>query len=276
MNAFEEVWLIAAREVRKSIRSAKGLVMVIISLLGGLGTALLLQKLRSMDEANIPPEQLQALQETLLEKKYGDADMAHYLSKAPPVLLAMLLMTVWLAPLLIAVLSFDGISGEIQHRTVRYWTVRSRRLSYFFGKFLGLWGVVSIITLVMHALIWIIAIARGGTMPGETFMWGLRFWLVTLPICAAWSGLATLIGSQFKVPIIALLVICATFFALWILDAVGEVGEIKALTYVYPNTYDSWLLSPKFDRVALGALICMAIGLFTTGAGGFLFARRDV
>ena len=154
MNVFQETGLIAAREIRKNIRSAKGLVMVIISLLGGVATSLLLQKLRAMDEAQISPEQLHALQQAMLEKKYGDLEMAKYLASAPPVLLALLLATVWLNPGLVAVMGFDGISGELQHRSVRYWTVRSRRVSYFAGKFLGLWAVISIVTFVMHALIW--------------------------------------------------------------------------------------------------------------------------
>jgi ABC-type transport system involved in multi-copper enzyme maturation permease subunit len=278
MNVFQETGLIAAREIRKNIRSAKGLVMVIISLLGGVATSLLLQKLRAMDEAQISPEQLHALQQAMLEKKYGDLEMAKYLASAPPVLLALLLATVWLNPGLVAVMGFDGISGELQHRSVRYWTVRSRRVSYFAGKFLGLWAVISIVTLVMHALIWGLTMVKssGGMAPADTLLWGIRFWAVTLPISAAWCGIATLIGSQFRAPMIALLVTFATFFVLWICDAIGEVGNIKALTYIYPNTYDAWLLSPKFDKVALGALICMAFGVVTTGAGTFLFTRRDV
>jgi ABC-type transport system involved in multi-copper enzyme maturation permease subunit len=278
MNAFQETGLIVAREIRKNIRSVKGLVMFIISLLGGAATALVLTWARRLDEAQISPEQLRAAQEALLEKKYGDADMAKYLAGAPPVLLALLLMTVWLAPLLVAVMGFDGVSGELQHRTVRYWTVRSRRVSYFAGKFLGLWAVVSIVTLVMHSLIWGLTIFKssGGMPPFEVLSWGVRFWAVTVPISAAWCGIATLIGSQFRSPMIALLVICAVFFSLFVVMAIGLVGDIKQLTYIYPNTYDSWLLSPKLDRVALGALICMAFGVVTTGAGTFLFARRDV
>ncbi|MDB4997479.1 MAG: hypothetical protein JWM74_4911 [Myxococcaceae bacterium] len=278
MNVFQETGLIAAREIRKNIRSAKGLVMVIISMLGGVATALLLQKLRAMDEAQISPEQLHALQQAMLEKKYGDLEMAKYLASAPPVLLALLLATVWLNPGLVAVMGFDGISGELQHRSVRYWTVRSRRVSYFAGKFLGLWAVISIVTFVMHALIWGLTMwnNKGGMPPADTLLWGIRFWAVTLPISAAWCGIATLIGSQFRAPMIALLVTFATFFVLWICDAIGEIGNIKFLTYLYPNTYDAWLLSPKFDKVALGALICMAFGVVTTGAGTFLFTRRDV
>ena len=276
MHAFEEIWLIAGREIRKNLRSAKGLVIVAISILGGIATALLLMKLRALDEGKISAEQMKEMQEAALTKKYGDEAMGHYLADAPPVLLGMLLLTVWLVPLLIAIIGFDSISGELQHRSVRYWAVRSRRGSYYAAKVLGLFVVVSSITLLMHALVWGVTISRGGAEAANVLTWGFRFWIVTLPIIAAWSGLAQLVASQFRTPIIAFLVTCASFFVLWIMDAVGEVGEIKWLTRLYPNSYDAWLLSPKLDHAAYGVAACATFALASTAIGAFLFARRDV
>jgi ABC-type transport system involved in multi-copper enzyme maturation permease subunit len=276
VTTVEEVWLISGREIRKNLRSVKGLVIVAISILGGIATALLLMKLRQIDEGKISPEQLRELQEAALTKKYGDEAMGKYLADAPPVLLGMLLLTVWLVPLLIAIIGFDSISGELQHRSVRYWAVRSRRGAYYTAKVLGLWVVVSSITLLMHALVWGVTLQRGGIEPGVLLSWGFRFWLVTLPIIAAWCGLAQLVASQFRTPIIAFLVTCASFFVLWIMDAVGEVGEIKWLTRLYPNSYDAWLLSPKFDHAAYGILACTGFAVISTVLGAFLFARRDV
>lgn len=276
MNVLEEVWLIAGREIRKNLRSAKGLVIVAISILGGIATALLLMKLRAIDEGKISVEQMKELQESALTKKYGDEAMGHYLADAPPVLLGMLLLTVWLAPLLIAIIGFDSISGELQHRSVRYWAVRSRRGAYYAAKVLGLWVIVSAIVLLMHSLVWSVTVWRGGVEPGFVMSWGFRFWLVTLPIIAAWCGLAQLVASQFRTPIIAFLVTCASFFVLWIMDAVGEVGDIKWLTRLYPNSYDAWLLSPKLDHAAYGVAACASFAIISTLLGSFLFARRDV
>jgi ABC-type transport system involved in multi-copper enzyme maturation permease subunit len=275
MHVFEEIWLIAGREIRKNLRSAKGLVIVAISLLGGILTALLLMKLRALDEGKISAEQIKEAQEAALTKRYDEV-MGHYLADAPPVLLGMLLLTVWLVPLLIAIIGFDSISGELQHRSVRYWAVRSRRGSYYTAKVLGLFVVVSSITLLMHALVWGVTISRGGVESASVLTWGFRFWIVTLPIIAAWSGLAQLVASQFRTPIIAFLVTCAAFFVLWIMDLIGEVGEIKWLTRLYPNSYDAWLLSPKLDHAAYGVAACATFALASTAIGAFLFARRDV
>ena len=48
----------------------------------------------------------------------------------------LLFMTIWLTPMLVALMGFDSISADIQHKGVRYWTLRTRRASYFVGKWL--------------------------------------------------------------------------------------------------------------------------------------------
>lgn len=281
MSALNEVGLIAGREVRKNLRSVKGLVMVVLSLLGAVGVSLLLVKAERANLEEITPEKMLALQELVLTKKYDDAAMGKTLAAAPPILLALLAITVWLGPLLITVLGFDGVPGELQFRSVRYWTVRARRSSYYAGKVLGLWGVAAATTLVMHALIWGVLLVQqggivGGGAPSDILGWGIRFYAVTLPISAAWCGLAVLVTSQFRSPIVALFVTCAVFFTLWLVGLVGEFGGLKPLTYLYPNTFEGWLLSPQPTRVALGVLICFAFAVGSSLAGGFLFARRDV
>lgn len=277
-NALSEVGLVAAREIKKNLRSAKGLVMAVLSLLGGALTALLLVKLRSLDEAKIDPEQLHKIQEELLTKKYGDPAMGHYLADAPPVLLGILVISVWLGPLLVVLLGFDALSGELQYKSVRYWTIRARRSAFYMGKWLGLWTVVMAITLFMHLIIWVITMAQSSSvLPSQALGWGLRFYAITIPIAAAWCGLAQLISSQFKTPIIALLVTCAVFGTMWLVDVIGELGDtVHWLVYLYPNTYDAWLLSPKLDVVGKGVVVCLVFAAVSTVAGAFLFQRRDL
>ncbi len=276
MNPVIEVGLIAQRELRRNFRSAKGVVMAVLTLLGGLGITLIRLKVEQMNAGKFSNEDVQQLQEALLARQYGD-EMGHYLAAVPPMLLGMLVMTVWLAPFLVAVLGFDAIAGEMQHRTVRYFTMRSRRASYFIGKTVGLWLVVSVITLCLHALVWILAVTRGGVSSSVGFGWGFHLWLITLPISAAWCGFATFIGSQFKSPILALLVTFASFFVMWVLGLIGMVAEsAKWIGYVYPNTFEDWMLSPHADRVSEGAAICVGMGILLATAGAVLFTRKDV
>jgi ABC-type transport system involved in multi-copper enzyme maturation permease subunit len=279
MNAVTEVGLIVERELKKNLKSVKGLILLVLSLLGGTGVTLLLvkvQQFKGTELKDATPEQLHAFREAGLSKLYNDDAMGHYLADAPEVLLGVLALTVWLTPMLIALMGFDSVSGEIQNKSVRYWTVRTRRASFLVGKFFGLWAVVSTITFTMHAIIWIVCMARGEASAPLTLSWGLRFWLVSLPISAAWCGIATLVGSLFRVPILALLVIFATFFTIWLLYVIGGVSGASPLLYVYPNYWDLWLLSPRIERALAGFGVCAAYAAAMVALGAVIFQRRDI
>jgi hypothetical protein len=58
---------------------------------------------------------------------------------------------------------------------------------------------------------------------------------------------------------------------------IGLVSDsVRWLGYIYPNTFEDWLLSPHADRISEGAAICVAIATVTSAAGAVLFTRKDV
>jgi ABC-type transport system involved in multi-copper enzyme maturation permease subunit len=280
MSPFVETYLIVLRELRRNFRSVKGIALAVLSLLGGSGAAMLFVKYQQFKRerlADMSVEQMRALREQAYVELGGyDADTAKSLASSPEVLYAVFILTIWLTPLLIALLGFDNVSSDMQHRAVRYWSVRTRRGSYFAGKFFGLFATVSGITLAMQLIIWTVCIVRGEATAGETFTWGLRLWLTSLPMSAAWCGVATLTGSFFRQPFLALLSIFGAFFGLWFIWVLGNVAKLEPLVYLYPNQYDRMLLSAK-PWTALGGLAaCLGFAGVTVGGGGALFARRDV
>jgi ABC-type transport system involved in multi-copper enzyme maturation permease subunit len=190
-------------------------------------------------------------------------------------LAAILRGTIWLTPLLVSLIGFDGISGELQHRSVRYWTIRTRRASFYVGKVLGLWTVVAIVTLFMDALVWLVFLTMVPSA-GDVLKVGPMLWLVSLPISLAWSSIASIVGSQFRAPMLALLSTWATFFALFITWLISGASKVEAIGYVYPNFYEDWMLSGEPKKVVLGAAMCLALGGLVTTAGALGFARRDV
>jgi ABC-type transport system involved in multi-copper enzyme maturation permease subunit len=188
----------------------------------------------------------------------------------------MLGITLWLSPLLIALLGFDSVAGELQHRTARYWVVRTRRSSYIAGKFVGLWMVVLAVLLGMNMIVWGATATAGGLTLGPVVGWGLRFFAVCVPITAAWCGIAVLVGSQVKTPMVALLVTCLTFFLLWFVHLAAGLAGANWVSYAYPNGYDRLFLSPKPMDMARGVLGSAAIAVVTTTAAALLFERRDL
>jgi ABC-type transport system involved in multi-copper enzyme maturation permease subunit len=287
MSPGSEVALVVGRELRKNVRSAKGIVLLGLSLLGGVMVALIFAFISAKEHefiakqlADAPPDVAADLtdkfhHQLILQLGGGDDALGDLLSKIPVALLGAFHVSVWVAPLLVALLGFDAVSGELQHRTVRYWTVRTRRVSFYVGKVLGLWAVVSLLTLLVHVFIWCVVIARGETA-GAVIEWGPRLWLVTLPMSLVWCAVAQLVGSLFRTPILSLLVTGGSFFVFWIAYIAGASGKVPPLAYAYPNTYDSWLLHPHPDRVFEGLAICLGSAALYMAAGAAIFARRDV
>ncbi|MGD0678083.1 MAG: ABC transporter permease subunit [Polyangiaceae bacterium] len=276
MNPLLEVRLLASRELRKSFRSAKGLILAVLSVAGGAGVSVLLAWLDRMRREKLPPEvDARDLQQSVFTQIY-DADTGKALADAPYSLWIMLIATLWLGPLLVALMGFDAVSGDLQHRTVRFWTVRTRRSSYLVGKFFGAWGVVLAVTLGMNAIVWGATATVGHLAPLYVVGWGLRFFAISIPISAAWCGIAILVGSQFKTPMLALLATCAVFFCLWFLRVVARVRGFAWLDEAYPNAYDRLLLSPHSTDVALGLIGPIGMALVAVVAAVWLFQKKDL
>jgi ABC-type transport system involved in multi-copper enzyme maturation permease subunit len=286
-----EIRLLVARELRRSLRSGKGIALGALTLLGAFVTSLVCVWIEGSNRASVGATSTQAFEELkrgTIEKATGDAAFASYAAGIPSSLLAFLKITIWFSPLLVALLGFDAIAGEVQHHGVRFWTIRSRRASYFTGKLIALWVLVGLIALVTNLLAGTVALARGYLSLGEFFAWGVRFWFVAFVIAGAWAAIAALISSCFRTPILALLTTFAVFFVLWLAglggfisrlrdaSATGVVKDMSWYEYLYPNAYATLLLSPERTRVLLALGILFAFIGVTTAAGSALFERKDV
>jgi ABC-type transport system involved in multi-copper enzyme maturation permease subunit len=276
VSPFAEVQLVTARELRRSFRSVKGIVLAAVSVAGGAGVAMLFGWLDRLRRENLPPGlDARDAQEKVFSGLYGP-ETAKRLADCPYSLWMMLIATLWLAPLLVALLDFDAVSAELQHRTVRYWTVRVRRSSYMLGKYFGACISVLAVTLGMSVIVWVATGAVSGLPATSILRWGIEFFAVSIPISAAWCGIATLAGSQARSPMLSLLFIFATFFGLWLLRISAGFSEAPWLAYLYPSAYDGFLLSPDPATVAKGLLGTGLIAGVTTAAATLIFERRDL
>ena len=280
-----------ARELRRSVRSVKGIIIGILTLLGAFVASLVCVWMEGSDRDAAKVASTQAFTEmkkAAIEKATGDPAFAAYAAGVPTSLLVFLKITVWLGPLLIALLGFDLVSGELQHRSVRFWTVRTRRWSYFTGKMLGLWAIVALVTLVLNVIAGTVVAFRGYVTIGQLATWGVRFWFVAALIAGTWAALATFISSCFRTPILSLLTTFVVFFVMWLVNLIGLVVRAKDMVetgvqkdmawyeYLYPNSYDTLLLAPETTKVltALGILIGFVV--VANAAGAALFQRRDI
>ena len=85
MNPLAEIALIVSRELRKNLRSVKGIILFALSLLGGTAISLLLLKLEELRRAKLgdmPPEGMRALREEAYAEVFHDPEMGKYLASA--------------------------------------------------------------------------------------------------------------------------------------------------------------------------------------------------
>lgn len=280
MNPLTEIRLILFRELRRQFRSTKGLVLVILSVLVATLISLALaygeKKQREMMPVELTPEQRQAVLAEFLEKTGKDAATAKYLASIPQTVLSMWKVATFTTPWLVLLLGYDSLASDVQYRTIRFWTVRTRRSSYFLGKWLGLFTTVAALHLAISSIVWVVSAVMGTDNIGSILRWGVQLWILSLPITAAWTGLASGIGSFFRTPMVALLTIFGTYIVVGIVAIIGAVRDIEFLTFFWPNSLDDKFLLADTKHVGVGLFACALYAALPLVTGAFALSKRDV
>jgi ABC-2 type transport system permease protein len=270
-----EISVIVQRELARSLRSTKGIILALLTLVFGVGAALIWISAQNYTHEKVGAEQAKLMRQEVMTATYDAATGAH-LAQAPQVVLLMLLTTISFSSFFASFLGYDAVAADLQYRSVRYVTMRARRTSYITGKALGVFAVASVMTLGIHAISWVLVIARTDSGAWDTVSWGLRFWLLSLPISFAWSAMVTFMSSLVKTPILGLLLSVTGLFATWLTYVIARIKKLDALSYIHPGGFDRLLLSPELDDLIYGLGAGIGWGaLFIVGAI-VIFHRRDV
>jgi ABC-type transport system involved in multi-copper enzyme maturation permease subunit len=286
MSPVREASLTALREIRRNLGSAKGIAMFVLFFLGGLLPNLWLQREHAGEQ--IPAAERAKLFEEMYVQQGMDAALAHFVATCPPALMLLFKGTLVCAPFVILLIGFDQISGDIQHRAIRYIAGRSRRETIVVGKVLGLWGVVAALVLALNLVVWIFTVAQGTGTVGEVLLWGPRVWLVTVLACLPWVGLISLVSSMFRTPTVALFVAAPVFFVLWTTDTVLEIinayvmrvsqhpSSAASIRWALPWRYQELLMLPDIAKVLGGVGGSLAWGAVMVAITTLILKRRDV
>lgn len=280
MSSAREAGLTALREIRRNLRSTKGIAMFVLFFLGGAVPSVVqvvfLKLIDNTTMKELPPETRRELFEQGLKQLYDPATAAH-LAACPPALFGLFRGTLIFLPLLILLIGFDQIAGEIQHRSVRYLAGRARREAIVAGKALGVWAVIAVMGLVLHATVWVVMLAQGGSSAGAIVAWGPRLWLFSMAAGAAYVGLTALVSSLFRTPIVALFVGVAVFFGLWLVNTILDlIPATQGATWAFPATYEKLLVSSEPLRVLGGLAALIGWGAVMVTAAAMILKRRDI
>jgi ABC-type transport system involved in multi-copper enzyme maturation permease subunit len=286
MLSAREVGLVAQRELLRNLRSAKGIAMFVLFFLGGAVPSVvevLFFRIVNADTREDAPEELRRamFEQVLASPKFiysYDEATAKYLSHCPSSIFLFLFKgMLYVLPLMILMIGFEQLAGEIQHRSIRYVAGRARRSSIVVGKALGVWGVVSIMALVLHVTVWVVILVRGGENAGNVLSWGIRVWLFGVADAAAYVGLTALVSSWFRTPIVALFVGIALFFGLWLTSVIlGAIKATQVAAWAFPGTYERLLSSPEPMRVLGGCAALLAWGAVMVALTALVVERRDI
>ncbi|EYF01490.1 ABC transporter permease subunit [Chondromyces apiculatus] len=284
MFALREIGLVALREVRRNLRSKKGVAMSLLFLTGGAIPTMIQLFFRKLQTdaggasltLNGPEDPTRPMRRMMLARAYSE-EIADYLVDCPTVLLFLLKGTLFFLPLLILLIGFDQIAGEVQHRSLRYVAGRAHRTSIVVGKAAGTWVVVASMALILHATVWIAMIARSEAPAGDVLSWGGRLWLFCVAQGVAYVGLTTLVSSFFRTPTLALFTGLGMMVALSITNFIlGLIEATKMLTWAFPGTYEDLLISPDPLVVARGIGLFVLWGGVCVALASAITSRRDV
>jgi ABC-type transport system involved in multi-copper enzyme maturation permease subunit len=302
MLSAREVAIVAQREIWRNIRSAKGVAMFALFFMGGLLPAVIGMALgHTLDGLEDNELAIKAYRGALAGYYHSEAAADHLL-KAPRVILGLFEGTLRFMPLLVLLIGFDQIAGEIQHRTVRYSAGRATRASIVAGKALGVWAVIAVMMSVLHLTVWVIAIARGAK-GGPIVTWGAELLLFSIFASAAYVGFSSLVSSLFRTPIVALLTGAGAGFTLWLVytvlglvvaarEMVQEAAKTdpaaatwvpawlakasEAGQWIFPNRYEQLLVRPDAATVIGGIVLFLVWGSACVAGSAVIVQRRDI
>jgi len=284
MNPLAEIYLVAMRELRRNLRSAKGLVASLLFLLGGTVAILLYYSFKSkvIDPAinSMSAAQIHQAKHELFIQLYSDLPTALHLENAPEVGLFVYNATLFFLPVLAMLIGYDQLAGELQHRSIRYTAIRARRPSLVVGTVLGSWLTVTLLSLFLHLLAGVLAASRGAAPGRAPIAYALQFWLAGVVYVSGYSALTSFVSGLFRTPILALMASFGSALVLWVARMIGQTRRFTDVLgwvqYGSPGYWESWMLAPEPQRFVLGALASLGIAAALVTLSSVALWRRDL
>lgn len=287
MNALHETWAVFSHETRRSVRSAKTLVLLILyslaALLGGVLFVAATRKIQSGLTAmtagqQMPPEALEQMKMGSLALFFGkDETLLHYLADIPLIVLFFFKFALLFLPLLIVLMGFDQISGELQSRAMRFAALRSSRGALLAGKVAAQVVLLLGLTAVINALLFAYAAATTeGFALGPGLVALIKFWLLTLVFGLAYIGLTAMCSALFRAPVFSLLTALCALFGFWLIAVMGRFESLKLLSYLAPSHYEDGLISPSWPQAFTSVGAYVAFAAVFLSAAWLALRTRDI
>jgi ABC-type transport system involved in multi-copper enzyme maturation permease subunit len=301
--SLRDVLEIARFQVLEAARTRRVVVLALLFIVGGIlsawGFGHFLEKAAKMaaDVPGAPPSDqtgamLKWLQGTpvyssIIEGAFGDAADGSVLATLPPMALIFAWLTMTFAPVLVLFTTSDAIGADIENRALRYTLLRTGRIEYVVGKFLGHLGLLTAVIALEAIAFLAVTTAVVSQVPVlETGVAMLRFWpwivVDAMPYVALAIGASMLASSANggRAMAIAALLGFVVLHALCGVAGVRASGVgamfFEAIDYVTPFTRKFGVLAPVGGTFARSAGICFGLTIAYVGGAFAFFRSRDV
>jgi ABC-type transport system involved in multi-copper enzyme maturation permease subunit len=300
VGELDEIRVIWRGELQRALRSGWAAALAVLFLVGQ-GLLLAVVGFLSSGAAKMTGP-ASAGGDTLAQKKalltffssYSEATIDS-IARLPTVLLVAFSATTLVAPLLIALMGFDQLAGEVAPKSMRYLIVRARRTSIVTGKYLT--QLTVLLVLLALCVVAMVGTARGLDADfgwADTFGWGLKLVLALGVVGVTYAALTTLCSALAPNGALALFLNIGVLFSFWLVsllsnrvrlpDTAGAVGLeaskeeslLAYLRYLVPSEFEHRLLSPDALEYATGLVAYLGFALVFLALARLALQRRDL
>jgi ABC-type transport system involved in multi-copper enzyme maturation permease subunit len=296
---FQEIVEIWRGELARALRSGRAIALVLVFV---MAEALLLTVVGLLTSSGGQAAGVGASPEALNQKKSllmlftnNSEATVDSLAHLPGLLLIAFSATTLFAPLLIALMGFDQISGEVAPKSMRYLIVRARRNSIILGKYLTQATMLTaILTLCVITIVGAAKYLNADFTWPDALKWGVKLTVAISVIGVSYAALTTLCSCIANNGALSLFLNFITLFVFWFIsllgnrvrlpgsgDAVGfdamkDESVLAYVRYLVPSQFEHHLLSPEPLEYATGVIAYIGFGLLFLGLSKLVLAKRDL
>lgn len=291
MESIREISTVARAELQRMIRSARTILLLGLYSLFSLLVLLIVGSVASAFKASVNQQVGAQVNPEAIEHAYsearrgvlgflfsGDAAILEALREIPLVVVIVFKVTLVFLPAYVALIGFDQVSGELSQRSIRYLTVRAKRSSILFGKFVAQAILLLALVLLVDLGIFLYAKAANEDFTGAMMAKSLlRFWGAAILFSLAYLSLTSLCSVLFRSPALSLVVNLAALFGFWLMDVIFRADTSLAfLRFFSPSTYAANLLHPRITQFAISAAAYAGFAVAFLGAAYLVIRTRDL
>ncbi len=201
------------------------------------------------------------------------------LDKRPALLSVIFLILMLGMPLLISLLAFNQIAGDVQTRGIRYVLLRTERANIFIGRFVG---TAFFSTLVMAIIIATITFYLGANVriypTGLLIRWALHGFCALAVLMLPYIALCSLISASVDSPFLSLALGVLLIGGVLLFPLIARLAWEPAinLKYALPWGFRNQLLHPDLSHSLGAGLGCLGYMLVFLVLGYYRFETRDL